>query len=287
MTNRFYTRKECVYSDLKGVHITGLKEMRKSPKHYKHRLGRERKITNALAFGTAAHVAVLEPERFVRDYAIWASRYDHGGARPRNGKAWEEFQKLNAGRTIILDTEFDQACEFKDAIRLDPVAMKYLAMGRPEVAMTWKDEETGVDCVGRLDWDTTVDRYPAVVDLKSAREAGPLWFSRDAAKLDYHLQLAFYADGYAAITGKTPRMVVIAAESTPPYDAVTYIVPEEVLEVGRDAYRELLVQLKTCTESGEWPGQGGTEEKILSLPPWCVPDEEADDLSDLEWEKSA
>lgn len=287
MTNRFYTRKECVYADLKGVHITQLKEMRKSPKHYRHRLKHPRKITNALAFGTAAHTAVLEPERFVTDFAIWKSKHEHGGARPRNGNEWKAYQAVNANRSIILDTEFDEACSFKDAVRQDALAMKYLAMGRPEIAMAWKDEETGVDCVGRLDWETKVDRHPAVVDLKSARESGELWFTRDAAKLDYHLQLAFYADGYKAITGKMPRIVVIAVESAEPYDAVTYIAPEEVLEIGRDAYRELLVKLKACAEADEWPGQGGTEEKILSLPPWCVPDEEADDLSDLEWEKSA
>lgn len=287
MTGRLYTRKDCVYSELPGVHITQLKEMRKSPKHYQHRLKKPRKITNALAFGSAAHVAVLEPERFIRDYAIWESKYPEGGARPRNGKAWEEFKTLNKARSIILDTEFDEACEFKDAVRKDPVAMKYLAMGRAEIAMTWQDEETGIACVGRIDWETTVDKHPAVPDLKSCREAGELWFTRDAAKLGYHLQLAFYADGYKAITGKMPRMVVIAVEPVEPYDAVTYIVPEEVLEIGRDAYRELLVKLKACTEADEWPGQGGNEEKILSLPKWCLPEEEDDDMSDLDWSKSA
>lgn len=284
---RLYTRKECAYGSLQGVHITGLKEMRKSPKHYKHRLSHPRKITNALGFGTAAHVAVLEPERFIRDYAIWESKYEHGGARPRNGSAWEEFKKLNAGRAILLDSEFDEACAFKDAVRQDAVAMRYLAMGRPEIAMTWQDAETGVACVGRIDWETKVDHHPAVVDLKSTRDAGETWFSRDVAKLDYHLQLAFYADGYQAITGKMPRMVVVAVESVEPYDAVTYVVPEEILEIGRDAYRELLIKFKQCAESDEWPGQGGNEEKILQLPRWAVPEEESDDMSDLDWSKSA
>ena len=287
MSGRFYTRKECKYGDLPGVHITGLKEMRKSPKHYKYRLSHPRKVTNALAFGNAAHVAVLEPERFLRDFAIWNSEHPDGKKRPRNGKAWDEFELLNKGRTILLDSEYDEAIAFKDAVRQDALAMRYLAVGRPEIAMTWTDAETGVACVGRLDWETKVDRHPAVVDLKSARDVSELWFSRDVAKLDYHLQLAFYADGYQAITGKTPRMVVVAVESVEPYDAVTYIVPEEVLEIGRDAYRELLIKFKQCTESDEWPGQGGNEEKILQLPRWAVPEEESDDMSDLDWSKSA
>lgn len=286
MTGRLYTRKECVYAQLPGVHITGLKEMRRSPKHFKHRLLHPRKATNALAFGNAAHVAVLEPERFLRDFAIWETKHPEGNGRPRNGKAWDEFQVLNKTRTILLDTEYDEAIAFKDAVRQDPVAMKYLAVGRPELAMTWADSETGIACVGRIDWETKVDKHPAVVDLKSARDVSETWFSRDAARLDYHLQLAFYSDGYEAITGKAPRMVVVAVESTEPYDSVTYIVPEEVLEVGRDAYRELLVRYKQCTDADEWPGQGGNEERVLALPPWCVPEEESDDMADLDWSKA-
>jgi hypothetical protein len=286
MTGRLYTRKECAYSELKGVHITGLKELRKSPKHYQHRLNHPRKTTNSLGFGNAVHVAVLEPERFIRDFALWHGKHPEGGTRPRNGKAWDEFKLLNSGRTIIRDEEYDEAIAFKDAVRQDPVAMKYLATGRAEVAMTWTDNETGIECVGRVDWETKVDKHPAVVDLKSARDCGETWFTRDAAKLDYHLQLAFYADGYKSITGKQPRMVVVAVESAPPYDVVTYIVPEEVLEVGRDAYHELLVKFKACTDSGEWPGQGGSEEKILSLPAWAVPEEESDDMADLDWSKA-
>lgn len=287
MTGKLYTRKECTYSDLKGVHITGLKELRKSPKHYRHRLTNPRKVTGALSYGNAVHVAVLEPERFLKDFALWNGKHPDGKTRPRNGGAWEEFKKLNAGRTILVDDEYEEAIAFKDAVRQDRVAMRYLATGRPEIAMTWRDAETGIACVGRIDWETRVDNYPAVVDLKSARDVGEIWFARDAARLDYHLQCAFYADGYKACTGKMPRMVVVAVESSPPYDAVTYIVPEEVLEIGRDAYHELLVRFKECTDSDEWPGQGGNEERVLSLPRWAVPEEEGDDMTDLDWSKSA
>lgn len=284
---RLYTRKECQYGSLTGVHITGLKEMRKSPKHYKHRLSNPRKTTSALEFGNAAHVAVLEPERFLKDFALWHGKHPDGKTRPRNGGAWDEFKTLNSARTIIRDEDYDEAIAFRDAVREDAVAMRYLAMGKPEVAMTWQDSVTGVWCVGRVDWITTVDKHPAIVDLKSARDVSDQWFSRDAAKLDYHMQCAYYADGYQAIVGKMPRVVVIAVESAPPYDVVTYIVPEEVLEVGRENYRELLTKFKACTESGEWPGQGGDEEHVLSLPLWAIPKDEDDDMSDLDWSKSA
>jgi hypothetical protein len=54
---------------------------------------------------------------------------------------------------------------------------------------------------------------------------------------------------------------------------VTYIVPEDVLEIGRDAYRQLLETLRDCTEKKQWFGHGGGIEQQLQLPRWAVPDE--------------
>lgn len=289
MTGKLYTRKECQYGSLPGVHITGLKEMRRSPKHFKHRLEHPREPSAAMELGTATHIAILEPERFLREFALWnATDAETGKTRQRRGAAWDEFCKLNAGRTIIRDEEYEQSIALRDAVRADPLAMKYLAMGRPEIAMTWTDSHTGVECVGRLDWDTRVDKHPAIVDVKTTRNAGEFWFSRDVARLDYHLQLAYYSDGYEAAIGKAPRVVVIAVESAPPHDVVTYIVPDDVLDIGRVAYRELLEKYKACADAGEWPGQqGGEEEKYLALPAWAVPEEENDDMGDLDWSKSA
>lgn len=279
MSGRLYSRKECRYAELPGVHITQLKDLRRSPLHYQHRLRNGRKSTAALQLGNAGHVACLEPERFLLDFALWKSEGEDGAKRVRRGKFWDAFQEQHAGKTIIRDEEYEVAIALRDAVRADAVAMKYLAMGRPEVAMTWNDAHTGIACVGRIDWETKVDGHPAIVDLKTTRNAGPAWFSRDVAKLDYHLQLAFYADGYEAATGKTPRVAVVAVESEPPHDVVTYIVPADVLEIGRDQYRQLLELYRDCSAANDWPGQGAGLEKILALPAWAVPDD--DDTADL------
>lgn len=276
---RLYSRRECRYHELPGVHITQLKDIRRSPLHYRHHLQHGRESSPSLELGTAGHVAVLEPERFLLDFALWKSEHDDGTKRVRRGKLWDEFQAQNAGKTIIRDEEYDIAIALRDAVRADSVAMRYLAMGRPEVAMTWTDSHTGVACVGRIDWETKVDGHPAIVDLKTTRNAGPTWFSRDVAKLDYHLQLAFYADGYEAATGKAPRVVVVAVESAPPHDVVTYIVPADVLDIGRDQYRQLLEGFRDCTAANDWPGQGRGVEQVLALPAWAVPDD--DDTADL------
>lgn len=288
MSAVIHPRGKYDYGKLPGANISSLKVLRKSPKHYRHYLENGRKATRSLELGTAAHVAILEPERFLREFALWDKKDDEGKTKQRRGKAWEEFQSANDGKTIIRSDEYDLAIAIKDAVRADRVAMKYLAFGRPEVAITWEDEYTGMPCKGRVDWLTEIDGGPCLVDLKGTRDPSPIWFSRDCARLDYHLQMAFYADAIEAATGEVPRVVVVAVEMAPPHDVVTYIVPADVIEIGRDAYRQLLETLRDCTASGTWHGYGGGEEKQLVLPAWAAPDDEnADDLGLTGWKESA
>jgi hypothetical protein len=286
---KLYQRGKFNYSELTGINITSLKEMGRSPLHFQHRLANPRDATRSLELGTIGHIAVLEPERFLREYVLWDEKTEKGDkTAPRRGEKWTKFQEQHTGKEIVRADEYDLAIAMRDAVRADAVAMKYLAMGRPEVAMTWSDEHTGLACKGRVDWVTRVEDVDCIVDLKGTRDASPLWFSRDCARLGYHLQLAFYADGYEAATGKTPRVVVVAAEFAAPHDVVVYIVPADVIEIGRDEYRKLLERYRECAEQKHWPGVGDGLEKVLALPAWALPDD--DDTSDLGltgWKESA
>jgi hypothetical protein len=272
--NKLYLRGECEYDKLPGVSITRLKELRRSPLHYQYRLQNPKEPTKSMELGTSTHIAALEPERFLREYALWSSERADGSTRIRRGKEWDEFQEMHAGKTIIRDEEYDKAIAIRDAVRADAVAMKYLAMGRPEVAMTWTDPETKTECRGRTDWITTIAKRPYIVDLKGTRNANHIWFSRDVARLDYHLQAAYYADGYETISGTAPGVIVVAVEFEPPHDVVTYVIPDDVLQVGRDQYRQLLAELGMCATTGEWFGSGRGIEQTLQLPAWAVPNED-------------
>lgn len=288
LLGKLYYRGQCDYGSLDGVHITTLKEMRRSPKHYRHRLIAPRKDTPSLSLGNSAHIAVLEPERFLREFCMWSERKSNGDMMPMKGERFVNFMTANPGKKPIKEEEYERAITLRDAVRDDATAMKYLAMGRPEVAIQWTHEPTGTLCASRVDWETKIQRQPCIVDLKSTRSASEVWFPRDCARLDYHLQAAFYCDAYEAATGMVPLVVVIAVEVAPPYDVVTYIIPDDVLQIGREAYTELLERLKECKRDNEWPGQGGYSERTLRLPAWAVPDEGGDfeDLGLTGWNRS-
>ncbi len=274
------------YHALPGISITHLKELKRSALHYQYRLDHP-SVTVPLTLGTASHCAVLEPERFERQFAVWDRRTDSGRMAPRNGKWWDAFQAANDTRTILTEDERDEALAIGQAVRSDPIAARYLENGEPEVSMQWRMEVGGigpeVDCRGRPDWITHIDGKPCLVGLKTARDARPFVFGSAAAKLSYHLQWAFYFDGYKAIRGVEPSLREIVVESSAPHDVVVYIIPEDIVLQGRQEYGDLIRHLIDCEKRQEWLGVAQGVEQVLTLPSWIYV--EQDDLTELELEE--
>lgn len=266
------------YFALPALNISRLKELKRSPLHYRHALTHP-KTTAAMMLGTAAHCATLEPERFCSDYVAWCKRTESGRTAPRTGKAWEAFVAEFGERTILTEDEAELAANIAAAVRGDPVAAKYLAAGEPEVTMEWTLGERR--CKGRADWITALDGEPVIVGLKTARDCRNHVFSAVAAQLGYGMQWAWYFDGYQAITGRDARMIEIVVESKAPHAVVCYVITEDVLAQGRDDYQNLLRVLDDCEARDEWPGPAQTE-LVLSMPTWWYGTDE--DISDLELE---
>lgn len=264
------------YRAIEALNITRLKELRRSPLHYRHALEHP-KETEALVLGTASHCAVLEPERFDRQFATWERRTDAGAMAPRRGQYWEEFERVNRGREIITADQDELARAIAAAVRGDPVAMPYLEAGEPEVVMMW--EKWGRACKGRVDWLTHIDGEPVLVGLKTARDCRPFIFGSAAAKLGYHLQWAFYMNGFACIKdGVKPRLVEIVVESAAPHAVVVYRIPDDVLLQGEEEFLALIETLDRCERDNEWPGPA-TREQELTLPSWAY--QADDDITEL------
>lgn len=276
MTARITSRMPVAeYFGLSALNISLLKELRRSPLHFRHAMLHP-KSSPAMTLGTAAHCATLEPERFDRSYTVWNRRTDSGRLAPRTGKAWDAFVAESAGKDILTEDDAITALNIAQAVRSDAVAIKYLERGDPEVTMQW--EIAGRHCKGRVDWITAIDGQDVVVGLKTARDCRHFPFAAQAARLGYHLQWAWYFDAYVTITGREPRMVEIVVESEPPHAVVVYAITEDVLAQGRQEYAELLDLLAACEDRDEWPGPATTEH-VLSLPSWVYGTDE--DVSDL------
>ena len=261
------------YAALEGTNITRLKLMAKSPLHYAY--GTQAK-TPALSLGIAAHCAVLEPERFARQFAVWDRRTDGGRMSPRNGRVWDDFCEIHSGKTVITADECDLARAIQCAVRGNALAMRYLEAGDPEVTLQWVLGER--QCKGRVDWLTGASAQPVLVGLKTARDCRHMVFGSSAARLCYHWQWAYYADGYHAIKGVNPKVVEIVVESAAPHAVAVYVINDDILAQGREEYERALARLTECELDNQFPGPQLDEEE-LSLPSWVYPS--GDELGDL------
>lgn len=250
------------YDAMEGWNFSRLVRGRRSPAHIRNAAPLE---GAAIETGLASHVATLQPELFAASHITYPKR--------RAGKDWEAFQEANAGKVIMSASEYETATAIAAAVRAHDIASAYLTAGAPEVALGWIDKVTGLACKCRVDW-LDEQMPPLMVDLKTTRDASPHAFGAAAYRYGYHIQAAFYADGYEAITGRVPQYAIIAVESAAPYDVVCYRVSDELLARGREEYRRLLELVKDCERTGYWPGLAPNEELVLDLPPWAKESED-------------
>jgi PDDEXK-like domain of unknown function (DUF3799) len=251
------TREE--YEQIDAVNWTTLKAMRQSPKHYRYHAAHPTEDTAAMAMGRAVHTAVLEPDRFPLDYAVWK------GDR-RAGKEWEAFRAANADRTILRADEYAYCLEIRDAVRAHPVAKHLLEAGEAEKTILWTDDATGLACKGRIDWLNGI----GLCDLKTTADLDPLRFGATAARMGYHCQLAFYRRGLAA-NGVQAPVKIMAVEKSAPYDTAVFTLDEDTLYAGDEEVSELLRRVVECRAANAWPGRFGDGEAPLTLPAWAFP----------------
>lgn len=253
------------YRKLDAVNFSTLKEMRRSPMHYRHRLSEEREDSPRLAMGRATHTAVFEPDRFVLDYVIWS-----GG--DRRGNAWAAFCEQHPDQTILKTSEYETCLAMRDAVRSHPVAGPALTPpGEAEKVLVWTDERTGLLCKGRLDWW----RPGLLADLKTTGEIEARRFSALVERMGYHAQLSFYRAGLLANGLDAPPPCIIAVEAAAPHDVAVFELDDDAVYAGEVLVADLLSRVAAGRFSGMWPGRY-PEKRALSLPAWAF---ESDDGS--------
>lgn len=269
------------YDAITALNISKLKEVKRSPLHFRHMLDNP-KVTDPLTVGIATHVAVLEPERYLSEFATWDRTTEAGAMAPRRGQHWDLFVGNAGGRIILTPEQNKLANAIAAAVRFNPAANKYLESGDPEVTLEWllPPELGGRPAKGRVDWFTIVDGAPYLVGLKTTRDCRHFQFSKQAANLGYHMAWAYYVDGFKAIRCVEPRCVEIVVESAAPHAVKVYRIPNDIILQGREDYWECVKVLAECEQADEWPAPGGDAEEELTLPSWAYKQDE--DLEGLE-----
>lgn len=236
--------------------------------------------------GQLAHCAILEPAEFDQRYAVLPA---DAPRRPTdaqwNAKKpsaesveamewWTAWNKSSAGRTIITHAQRETALRQAESVRRLPDVAEALAAGRPEVSAYWVDRDTGVLCRCRPDWvHPAGDNGVILLDVKTYSDASPAEFARQIARKRYHVQDAFYSDGFARASGlEVLAFVFVAVETEWPYAASAVMLDAPSKAQGMQQVRRDLSTYAACLASNEWPGHG-TGIHQVSLPAWALTDE--------------
>jgi PDDEXK-like domain of unknown function (DUF3799) len=218
------------------VRFSHLKNMGRSPAHYKASLG-GRPDTLAMRIGRIVDVTLLGGPPL----AVWEGT--------RRGAAWEQFQErhLASGAEIVTASEYESAEPLIEAVRNHEHAMHLLGSGIPKKRIFWN--WLGRACSGEPD---VAGKY--LVDLKTARCSEPGRFSKQAMWLSYHAQLAWYRNGLLLSGAEPPAQVfIVAVETSEPYPVTVFELTARAIEQGERLCRLWMERLLSCEATNEWP----------------------------------
>ncbi len=269
MSKVIYDMSNEAYHSTPAVSNTVLSSMAKSPAHcFALHIAEDRKPmpkTAALAAGTLAHCAILEPGALLDRYILKPEGMD---MRTKAGKEWKA--ALPAGVDVIDADEYATALAQRDAVQSVPELAELLASGAAEVSAFWQDDETGLSCKCRPDWVHTLsDGRVILVDVKTTQDASPAGFTRAVWRYGYHRQAAWYSAGYERAAGvEVAGFVFAAVTSAHPFIGAAHTLDDDFTRIGRDECRRLLDEYADCKLTGRWPAFPGMN--LLSPPAWVT-----------------
>ncbi|EGO3302411.1 PD-(D/E)XK nuclease-like domain-containing protein [Salmonella enterica] len=132
-----------------------------------------------------------------------------------------------------------------------------------ESSVYWEDPETGILC--RCRPDKIIPEFHWIMDVKTTADIQR--FRTAYYDYRYHVQDAFYSDGYRAQFGEIPTFVFLVASTTAEcgrYPVEIFMMGEDAKLAGQREYRRNLQTLAECLNNDEWPAI-----KTLSLPRWA------------------
>ena len=174
-----------------------------------------------------------------------------------------------AGKALVDGGQLASARAQATAIRAVPDLAALLGDGYAEASTFWIDEATGELCKCRPDWVSPTGSGVILVDGKTCQDASPAGFARTVWNFSYHLQAAWYSEGFERATGiQVHGFVFAAVESSWPHPAAAYMLGDDVLDAARRENRRLLDLYAECKRTGVWPGYAPGI-SLIQLPAWA------------------
>lgn len=218
--------------------------------------------TKSLDTGTAFHCRVLEPEEFSKRFIIAPEFNRRTSAGKEEEKTFLE-ECARTGRTVLTAEEGRKIELMYQSVMALPLGQWLVeSAGYAESSVYWEDPETGILC--RCRPDKIIPEFHWIMDVKTTADIQR--FRTAYYDYRYHVQDAFYSDGYRAQFDEIPTFVFLVASTTAEcgrYPVEIFMMGEDAKLAGQREYRRNLQTLAECLNNDEWPAI-----KTLSLPRW-------------------
>lgn len=248
-----------------GISKSQLDDIAISPAIYqwrKHAPVDEEK-TSALDLGTALHCLLLEPDEFSKRFEVGPEVNRRTTAGKEKEKEFMERCKAE-GITPITHGDNRKLTLMRESAMAHPIARWMLeAQGNAEASIYWNDRDTGV--LSRCRPDKIITDFNWCVDVKSTADI--IKFQKDFYSYRYHVQDAFYSDGYESHFDETPTFAFLAVSTSIDcgrYPVQVFIMDQQAKDAGRTEYKRNIHTFAECLSRNEWPGIA-----TLSLPYWA------------------
>lgn len=249
---------EIYHSQQEGISSSGLKDVLRSPAHYKFKAPRAQ--SRAMVIGSAIHAALLEPEVFKRDYVLLKD------VAARTASEYKQAAKVHGSELVLTGPESDKIAGMQEAVLSNSLmASRLSSEGWRELSLFVNCPNTGVLVRVRFDLLT---ESGVIVDLKKTQDARPSAFSRAIDNYGYDLSAALYVDALSWATGEQHSFEFAAVEEEMPHGHKLYQPCDTTLNEGRRKYQEALTLFAECEKSESWPSLECEEVEIISLPPY-------------------
>jgi exodeoxyribonuclease VIII len=184
---------------------------------------------------------------------------------PLNTNPWkkEADAAKEAGLTPVGKPMGDQAKAMAASVLAHPEAGHIIQTGKCEISGFWLDADTGVLRKCRPDvWNADLG---IIADLKYIDDASEDGFARQCMKMRYHLQSAYYLEGWSTLIGKKlTRHVHILVEDKPPYAVQLHALSDHDLAASAQSIKRNIARYAECMAKNEWPGYpAGVKTMIL------------------------
>lgn len=225
--------------------------------------------TAAMRLGTAAHLAILEPDRFlalVRPLPKWDMRTNAGKAARA---AWDE---ENPGKIPVPEADYDCALQAAKLIRAKKGPATALREGKAELSIYWND---GAETLKSRPDFLDLDRGIAVDVKTTTRDLDDRQVVRILVDQHAALQASMVTQGVLALTGQRVSSYLLIVRLDAPVDMRLVQVggfgpgePLEWLEYGDAQFATALRLYRECSASGVWPGWADRGVTYAAAPEW-------------------